>query len=1399
MKSPQQGFAVDAQTRIMFEPASELILAGAGMLQETLHHTFDGLNIAFSEPQSSMSRSIVIMTVHQLPEPLHSTYQTYFSDANLFANIDKDYENQNYIIDVNPDYILVAGKEEQGAFYGIQTLIQLIQQKHGRLIPGVRIYDYPDLGVRVVHAHRSHVEKANEFERRLRHFAHLKYTHVIIEDGIYYGKDWVLQNARTPDERWVLMNAGDWSNVQSAFNLARNYGLEPVPSLGSYGWAHYFFGIDPHVAEGTYITDEQFVFDASNIAQQLEPVTILEEGFEEFTTIDEFSSSTSWSIDPQGGSVSLDENDAYQEGQSILIERSDPGTTRMWYDFVTSPNTFYTISAWLKIDGTLPQGTAYMEVYELENGELKGNAQPLWVGKKFKTTNSTWQHIRLPFNSKDLFNMRLYIRLEGGTGVLRIDDVTITTGSDYSLRNVLLTNASRISVTNLEGTTHYEEGRDFKILPGSTVWRGQFEAFNPADPSYKIERLEGGEIQPGQRVLVSYNQVTRVNAANVAYSAKEPRVHQIIKQVVEQAIDKLDPDFIHINHDEVFNMGTDSRDGNDTNADLFANNVQRWYNELRMRKDDIEVWMWGDMLDKFVTGEIHDPPTLNAIDLIPEDIVLLPWWYDEGGLRGISYTDMVSGVVEEFAMKGFRVMSTTGHHFVRGAYIDSQQLHRFGEQYGMVNTAWDEQWGPAENDQFWDGWYNWNNLIPTAQFAWHKPADFHNELDDAGWFYYDELEHPYYDSNGDVGSTGSAEFHHFNASFGDIYAARPTGVLLEPGEGRVYLQWQENQEKDISGYRVYQRKSGDIEYGNPVDVPGRSTTFLELSGVETGTEFVITALDTPLITGGVTYQNESAFSVPVTYTDAGGLNIIRSLIGDKDNFHSGDPADVPPQSQAVLDLFATRDPAENEGVNLDEGGSNRPVGLTHFFNLPQHAIVQSAELAFRFRGAVEVFNDGILYNQNGEPIPQIALKDVLGREPVAGGVYEGYIDLASVPIRYKPESLSSGASNPYPGDAPDEFRDLRNELLDGQFDVVFVDDVEVDYLELVIKYTTLTIDFTLIDAEKDAPVQDFDPIPQGAVLDRTWLPRFLNIRANVSDATESVAFAFNDAPLYHIENVEPYALFGDVNGDYASAPQDVLGVGVHSLTATPYSEDGAQGLSSPPKKLVFTIKPFDFTLIDASQDTPIPGFDPISDGAVLDLSVLPAFLNIQANHSSDITQSLVFSFKNNPAFRIEHSSPYTLFGDVDGNYASAPQGVLVPGSYTLTATPFDAKQAKGTSGVASSVTFTIINFPNASIANATADALQSATNIPDHYLLDGAYPNPFNPQTTLRFGLPENARVKLEIYDILGRKIRTLVDGPLSAGMHDVVFEAGHLASGIYLYRLETPQGSFLKKMLLLK
>lgn len=102
-----------------------------------------------------------------------------------------------------------------------------------------------------------------------------------------------------------------------------------------------------------------------------------------------------------------------------------------------------------------------------------------------------------------------------------------------------------------------------------------------------------------------------------------------------------------------------------------------------------------------------------------------------------------------------------------------------------------------------------------------------------------------------------------------------------------------------------------------------------------------------------------------------------------------------------------------------------------------------------------------------------------------------------------------------------------------------------------------------------------------------------------------------------------------------------------------------------------------------------------------------------------------------------------------------------------------------------------------------SNEIEVEVNIPAKFSLDQNYPNPFNPSTMIRYSIPADQIVKLNVYNLLGQKIITLVDGFQKSGQHEVNFNASsgscRIASGVYYYKLEAKTRSSIKKMILMK
>jgi hypothetical protein len=105
----------------------------------------------------------------------------------------------------------------------------------------------------------------------------------------------------------------------------------------------------------------------------------------------------------------------------------------------------------------------------------------------------------------------------------------------------------------------------------------------------------------------------------------------------------------------------------------------------------------------------------------------------------------------------------------------------------------------------------------------------------------------------------------------------------------------------------------------------------------------------------------------------------------------------------------------------------------------------------------------------------------------------------------------------------------------------------------------------------------------------------------------------------------------------------------------------------------------------------------------------------------------------------------------------------------------------------------------AMLTNGVTAVDEEASGRPLEFSLDQNYPNPFNPATQITYSLPQSGHVTLRVFNVLGMEVATLFSGVQAAGDHEVQFNAGHLASGVYFYRLTADNLSLTKKMVLMK
>ena len=168
-------------------------------------------------------------------------------------------------------------------------------------------------------------------------------------------------------------------------------------------------------------------------------------------------------------------------------------------------------------------------------------------------------------------------------------------------------------------------------------------------------------------------------------------------------------------------------------------------------------------------------------------------------------------------------------------------------------------------------------------------------------------------------------------------------------------------------------------------------------------------------------------------------------------------------------------------------------------------------------------------------------------------------------------------------------------------------------------------------------------------------------------------------------------------------------------------------------------------------------------------------INIRDNETGE-----VFDLNNTDSFS------FTQQNKEKTNVQQTDEVVLNPIQRVIQPEVIKAKQT-------GSARFTVIISTSVSVSN------ELDGQSPTDYALHQNYPNPFNPSTVIIYQLPVRSEVRLQVFDLMGRKVATLVDGNVEAGNHQVQFNAGNLASGMYIYRLQAGSHVFTNKLTLVK
>ncbi len=307
---------------------------------------------------------------------------------------------------------------------------------------------------------------------------------------------------------------------------------------------------------------------------------------------------------------------------------------------------------------------------------------------------------------------------EAAEGIWVKDEVFVFKGgiavpkmpTEHTLMNVIRDEDTDIVVTDAKRMTIYAEGSDYRVEGGNLQYPFELKG-EPA----KIVRIPSGRIKDGDTVLVSYDYVEQKTVSwaqwTCTYCPSSQRTYDIMAEAIGNVINALEPCYICLGHDEVLGINRDSRcrKRNLSNSQLFAEDINKLYDIVKSRSSGTRIMIWDDMLNPWHHGGNENiqvqfggikGKTSDAIDDIPQDIVLLSWWFEPKDRYG-----KMANSPDYFDSKGF--------DYIEAGWKDTVSI----DLMAKVSKGRDHALGIITTT--WDGWdKNADGIRHTAEAAW---------------------------------------------------------------------------------------------------------------------------------------------------------------------------------------------------------------------------------------------------------------------------------------------------------------------------------------------------------------------------------------------------------------------------------------------------------------------------------------------------------------------------------------------------------------------------------------------------------------------------------------------------------------------------------------------------------
>lgn len=601
------------------------------------------------------------------------------------------YEAYTLVVDANG--ATITAETAHGIHNGLVSLALLADAEEG--IPCVSITDWPDQQMR-----GTYVPGIDQAEERFDQFVELKLNLLLLEDGQLYDLD----------------NSDTCARFQRLAERCRANFIDFVPELQSLGWGHFVLEREPRAVEARQVRRIAFAVRDGRVYSPdptlPSPLAITNASFT--SGLDGWKAEThhtDWNPATPDEAVVVSRDDA-ADGRALQLTLVDLGTVRAAQEVAVQANARYTVKCRIKTEEVTGVG-GYLEVY---GRDARGTMALIGHNDVRITGTTDWQDFRVVFETGGDQRARpggaladeettvpaegyericIFARLQDAVGTAWFDAVeSLPMPQPNPLANVVVTDRAKVKVECGDGNTVYEEGRDYTLEVPDLRY-----PFALGDP-LQVVLTENSRIKEGDTLMLTFNQAT---FEDITCCPSEPLYDEFMRKSIANVVEKLNPDYLHIGHDEprFFNRDQRCTDRHLTNAELFADTVTRIHASAKAANPNIRLMMWDDAINPHQNGPHLD--TSDVASMLPRDIVINVWWYDTFDMNA-----QLDKSIAFFMDLGFE---TTGSPWFRipnaWRWAELFRAHKNDPQaLGIIYTSWGGVPDP------------WAALEFTAEHAW---------------------------------------------------------------------------------------------------------------------------------------------------------------------------------------------------------------------------------------------------------------------------------------------------------------------------------------------------------------------------------------------------------------------------------------------------------------------------------------------------------------------------------------------------------------------------------------------------------------------------------------------------------------------------------------------------------